>query len=96
MVRQLSKPGNDQGEIRVHTIDGAVVYARRDKQGKPALLDAIDTDARKVREIADHLWRRGFGVMRQRHPRAGKVFYLFKAIWAEDGEPPDDPFDDRD
>jgi NAD-dependent dihydropyrimidine dehydrogenase PreA subunit len=35
-----------------------------------------------------------FGVMRQRTPRAGKVFWLFKAAWAGPGDPPDDPFHD--
>jgi hypothetical protein len=95
MAQNPAVPGSAQGETRMHAIEGVVIYARRDKQGKPALLDAIDTDERKIRAIADHLWRRGFGVMRQRNPRAGKVFYLFKAMWAEPGDPPDDPFDDR-
>ena len=43
-------------------------------------------------DIADRLQRRGFGVMRLRNPRAGKVFHLFKATWPGPGEPPDDPF----
>jgi hypothetical protein len=95
MAKNSVMLGTAPAETRLHTIDGVVVYARKDKQGKPSLLDAIDTDERKIRAIADHLWRRGFGVMRQRNPRAGKVFYLFKAKWAEAGEPPDDPFDDK-
>ena len=31
--------------------------------------------------------------MRQRSPRAGKIFYLLKATWAGPGEAPIDPFD---
>ncbi len=94
MARRSAQPGTGQDESRLHVIDGVVVYARKDEHGKPSVLDAIDQDERKIRAIADRLWRRGFGVMRQRSPRAGKVFYLFKAIWAGPGEPPDDPFDD--
>jgi hypothetical protein len=93
MARESVQPGISPGETRIRTIDGIVVYARKDEHGKPAILDAIDQDAEKVRIIADQLWRRGFGVMRQRIPRAGKVFHLFKATWAAGGEPPDDPFD---
>ncbi len=63
------------------------------QQGRPTKIDAIDQDERKIRDIADRLHRRGFGVMRQRNPRAGKVFYTLKATWAGAGEPPDDPFD---
>ena len=71
------------------------VYARMDEQGQPANLDAIDQDEGKIRAIADRLYRLGFGVMRQRSPRAGKVFYLFKATWPGPGEPPANPFDAR-
>ncbi len=93
MSRQSAPSHTSQEETRLHQIDGVIVYARKDEHGKPAVLDAIDPDEGKIRVIADRLWRRGFGVMRQRNPRAGKVFYLFKATWAGPGEPPDDPFD---
>lgn len=79
-------------EAKQHKVDGLLVYVRNDKQGKAARLDAIDVDARKIRTVADRLQRRGYGVMRQRHPRAGKVYYVFKASWAGRGEPPEDPF----
>ena len=68
-----------------------MVYARKDAEGRPTKVDAIDQDGRKIRDIADRLQRRGFGVMRQRDHRAGKVFYALKAIWAGAGEPPDRP-----
>jgi hypothetical protein len=94
MGKQFSRPGTGQRETRLHVIDGVIVYARRDERGKPSILDAIDPDRRKIAAIADRLWRRGFGVIRQRNPRGGKVFYLFKASWTGPGEPPDDPFND--
>jgi hypothetical protein len=94
MARKSVRPGTDQGETRLHTIDGVIVYSRKDQHGRPSVLDAIDQDEQKIRAIADRLWRRGFGVMRQRNPRAGKVFYLFKASWAGPGDPPQDPFED--
>src|SRR4051812_42518787 len=88
-----AKPGTRPLESKIHVVDGVQVYARLDGEGKPSNLDAIDQDEGKIRDIADRLQRRGFGVMRQRSPRAGKVFYLFKAAWPGPGEPPDDPFD---
>lgn len=91
--QESAEPGKQPQESKLHVVDGVQVYARMDKEGKPANLDAIDQDEQKVRAIADRLFRRGFGVMRQRSPRAGKVFYLFKANWVGPGEPPDDPFD---
>ena len=72
-------------------IDGVQVYARIDKDGKPSIVDAIDQDEAKIRNIADQLFRRGFGVMRQRKPRAGKVFYLLKAALARAGRAPQEP-----
>ncbi len=94
MSKPPAQPGTGQGETRLQTIGGVVVYARKDEHGRPSILDAIAQDEEKIQTIADRLWRRGFGVMRQRNPRAGKVFYLFKATWAGSGDPPDDPFDE--
>ena len=93
MPQQSAEPGTRKQESKLHEVDGVQVYARMDEQGLPANLDAIDRDEAKIRDIADRLQRRGYGVMRQRSPRAGKVFYLLKATWAGTGEPPDDPFD---
>jgi hypothetical protein len=93
MARQSARPGTAQGKARVHTIDGVAVYSRKDRRGRPSTVDAIDRDEQKIRTIADRLWRRGYGVMRQRSPRAGKVFYLLKATWTGPGEPPSNPFD---
>jgi hypothetical protein len=92
MGGQSVKPGITPKETKLHEVDGVQVYARMDADGKPSNLDAIDPDEGKIRDIADRLQRRGYGVMRQRSPRAGKVFYLFKATWAGPGEPPDHPF----
>ena len=92
--QQSAKPGTQPQESKLHVVDGVQIYARMDDEGKPSNLDAIDQSEDKIRDIADRLFRRGFGVMRQRSPRAGKVFYLFKAIWVGPGEPPDDPFDE--
>jgi hypothetical protein len=94
MTRKAAKSHVSKEETSLHQIDGVVVYARKDENGKPTILDAVDVDEEKIRDIADRLWRRGFGVMRQRNPRAGKVYHLFKAEWANPGEPPDDPFED--
>ncbi len=85
--------GLDIQEVKLKTIDGVQVYARKNDEGKPAELDAIDLDGSKIETIADRLARRGYGVMRQRKSRAGKIRYLFKATWAGDGLPPDDPFE---
>jgi hypothetical protein len=79
-------------EAKLGKIDGVTVYARRDDQGRAAVVDAIEEDEAAIRDVADRLQRRGYGVMRQRAPRAGKVYHLFKARWAGDGPPPEDPF----
>ncbi len=81
---------SDQG-TKLHTYQGVQVYARKDKEGRPSIIDAIDQDEQKIREIADRLQRRGFGVMRKRDPRSGKVFHILKASWVGQGEPPKDP-----
>ncbi len=93
MPQQSAKPGTGEQETKLHKVDGVTVYARKDEHGRPSKVDAIDQDEAKIRDIADRLQRRGFGVVRQRNPRAGKVFYTLKATWAGRGEPPEDPFD---
>jgi hypothetical protein len=80
-------------ETKLKRIDGVQVYARKNDADKPAELDAIDLDKDKIDAIAEKLSRQGYGVMRQRKTRAGKVRYLFKAIWAGLGQPPDDPIE---
>ena len=93
MPQSSSAPGTHQPEANIHEVDGVPVYGRKDQDGMPAKIDAIDQDQRKIWAIADYLQRRGFGVMRQRSPRAGKVFYTLSATWVGDGDPPRDPFD---
>jgi hypothetical protein len=80
-------------ETKLKMIDGVQVYARKNDADKPAEMDAIDLDKSKIDAIAEALSRRGYGVMRQRKTRAGKVRYLFKATWAGEGQPPDDPLE---
>ncbi|MBV8267358.1 MAG: hypothetical protein JO252_13605 [Planctomycetaceae bacterium] len=82
----------DQG-VKLHKYKGVQVYARMDKEGRPGIVDAIDQDERAINEIADRLQRRGFGVMRKRDPRSGKVYYIIKAQWVGQGEPPEHPLD---
>ena len=94
MPQTTAHPQLSTQETKLRKVDGIVVYARTDQDGKPAALDAIDQDKDKIFAIADRLWHRGFGVMRARVPRAGKVFYLFKANWAGSGDPPDEPFEE--
>jgi hypothetical protein len=93
MPQQSAHPTPEKRETKLHKVDGVQVYARKDEHGKPTMVDAIDQDEGRIRAIADRLQRRGFGVMRQRNPRAGKVFYTFKATWVGEGDPPEDPFD---
>lgn len=87
-------PGTGKEEADLHEVDGVPVYGRKDDRGRPFKIDAIDQDRAKIWRIADRLQRRGFGVMRQRTPRAGKVFYTLNAVWSGSGDPPEDPFDD--
>jgi hypothetical protein len=93
MPQSSAVPGTSQPEANIHEVDGVPVYGRKDQQGRLTKIDAIDQDQRKIWAIADRLHRRGFGVMRQRSPRAGKLFYTLSATWVGGGEPPQDPFD---
>ena len=67
------------------------VYGRRDGHGKPCMIDAFDEDEDKIIEIADRLHRLGYGIIRRRKPRAGRVYYRLKATWAGPGDPPKQP-----
>jgi hypothetical protein len=93
MTQRSVQPGTGHAKSRLSKVNDVVVYGRKDERGRLSIVDAIDRDEQKIASIADHLWRRGFGVMRQKSKRAGKVFYLFRATWAGAGEPPDDPFE---
>src|SRR3954467_7719168 len=88
-----ARPGTGEKESNLTEVDGVPVYGRKDDQGRPTKIDAIDQDEAKILRMADRLQRLGFGVMRQRNPRAGKVFYTLNAVWAGTGAPPRDPFD---
>ena len=80
-------------ETEIHTVEGVHVYGRKDPRGRATLVDAIDEDRRAIDRIADILQRRGYGIQRERNPRAGRTYYTLKATWAGDGDPPADPFD---
>ena len=93
MAEKSAEPGTTPTESKVHKIDGVQVFGRKDPDGKFSNVDAIDVDEGKIRDIADRLQRRGYGVMRKFEVRAGKAYYLLKASWAGTGAAPDDPFD---
>jgi hypothetical protein len=57
--------------------------------------DAIDEDDAQIRAVADRLQRAGYGVLRQRNPRAGRVYHRLQAVWAGPGDPPENPFASR-
>ena len=65
---KAAEPDTRPQESKLRVIDGIQVYSRMDEEGKPSKLDAIDQDERKIRHIADLLFRRGFGVMRSAAP----------------------------
>jgi len=83
------KPSGPQKKLPL--FDGVQVYARDDGRGRPTRLSAIDEDDRKIREIADRLQEAGYGVLRERNPRAGRVYYRLNATWVGPGEPPENP-----
>ena len=67
---------------------GIQVYARRDDRGRPTTVSAIDEDHDKIRALADLLQTVGYGVHRERNPRAGRVYYRLNATWVGHGDPP--------
>jgi len=92
MAEKSAEPGSTPTESKVHKVHGVQVFGRKGPDGKFSNVDAIDVDEGKIRDIADRLQRRGYGVMRQFEVRAGKTYYLCKATWVGAGEPPDHPF----
>ncbi len=93
MASRSAQPGTGQDESRLHVIDGVVVYARRTSTVNCRFWMRSTRMSGRSTPSPIASGGRGFGVLRQRI-HAGKVFYLFKAIWAGPDEPPDDPFDD--
>lgn len=91
MAEIMTESGTTHRETRIYVFHGVQVHRRKDAQGQFTLLDAIDEDEKKIRQIADRL-QHGYGVMRARHNRAGRVYCTCKATWAGRGIPPDDPF----
>ena len=84
--------GDRTGEAKWHKIGAVQIYSRRDIDGKPTKADAIDESEAEIRLIADQLQRSGFGVLRERVPRAGRVYHRLNALWVGDGDPPENPF----
>jgi len=93
MGKTSAEPGTTPTESKVHKVDGIQVFGRKGPDGHFSNVDAIDVDEGKIREVADRLQRRGYGVMRRSEVRAGRTYYLFKATWAGAGMAPDDPFE---
>lgn len=91
MAEIMTESGTTQRDRRIYTFGGVQVHGRQDVRGHYTLLDAIDEDESTIRQIADRLQRHGYGVMRERHNRSGRVYYTSKATWVGRGSPPDDP-----
>jgi hypothetical protein len=68
------------------------LFARRDESGKPTRADAINEDESQICALADQLQKAGYGVLRERVPRAGRVYHRLRAVWAAAGDPPEKPF----
>ncbi len=84
-----------KGETKWHKMGRVQVYARRDAAGRPVKADAIDEDEAAIRRIVDRLQKAGYGVLRERVPRAGRVYYRLNALWTGQTDPPEDPFSDN-
>ena len=82
----------NNGENKWHKLGPIQVYSRRDAAGRPVKADAIDEDEGQIRAIADRLQRAGYGIVRERVPRAGRVYYRLRALWVGPGVAPEDPF----
>ena len=82
-----AEPGSAQQQTKVHEIDGVQVYGRKGPEGRSTILDAIDEDEEKIGRIADRLQRRGYGVMRQRHTRAGRGLSRLQGDLGRAGRP---------
>ncbi len=91
MAEILTETGEVQRDRRIYTYHGVRVHGRQDDRGCYTQLDAIDEGQDTIRQIADRLQRHGYGVTRERHNRAGRVYYTCKATWIGRGNPPDDP-----
>jgi len=91
MSDPTTTPPQLQRESKLFQMEDVPIYGRPDEDGKARKIDSIDQDESKIRRIADHLQRRGYGVVRERNPRAGKVYHTLKALWLGPGDPPDDP-----
>jgi hypothetical protein len=84
--------GLNNGDAKWHKVGAVQVFARRDGRGRPTKADAIDEDDDAIRAIADRLQQAGYGVLRERNPRAGRVYHRLQALWTGPGDPPEDPF----
>ena len=73
MAEIMTESGTTHRETRIYVFHGVQVHRREDAQGQFTLLDAIDEDEKKIRQIADRLQQHGYGVMRARHNRAGRA-----------------------
>jgi hypothetical protein len=81
----------DQAECKWIVFGNVQLFARRNEEGQPVRADAINENESAIRALADRLQKAGYGVMRQRVSRAGRIYYRLRAIWAAPGAPPDNP-----
>ena len=76
MAEIMTESGTTHRETRIYVFRGVQVHRRKDAQGQFTLLDAIDEDEKKIRQIADRLQRHGYGVMREAQPRRARLLHL--------------------
>jgi hypothetical protein len=82
---------NSNGETHWYKFGAVQVYARRDAAGRVHKADAIDEECDQIRGLADQLQNAGYGVLRERVSRSGRVYYRMRALWAGPGDPPLNP-----
>ena len=87
----MDEPKMNGPQTKLGHFEGVQVYARDDDRGLPSKVNAIDDDEEKIRGLADLLQAVGYGVLRERNPRAGRVYYRLKATWVGPGDPPENP-----
>ena len=93
MASNPRSPARASRRSKLHEVDGVQVYARKDAQGRPTKVDAIDQDEEKIRDIADRLQRRGLRRDAAAEP-AGRQGLLHPQgdLGRRRASPPNDPF----
>jgi len=81
-------------EMRLARLEGVQLYAHRDEAGRPNEISAIHEDRTRIDDLADRLQQAGYGVLRERNPRSGRIYYRLRATWPGPGAPPEAPLGD--